>query len=453
MTEFKKPKNSITEGPIIKTIFNLALPVVLGMIMEFALSLTDFYWVGKIGATAQDAITSSMVIIWTIFVLISIVAIGVTALVSRYVGANQFDKVQFYIKQGVALAISLGVIFSTVGYFITPALLEFMDTSENTFVLAVPYLRIFFLFGIIFFWNETIYSVFRASGNTKTPTLIGVTTICINMILDPLFIFGIGPFPELGVTGASIATGISVFIGMVLITTILLRGKLGYKIIEPLKIRPKLQEMFKIAKIGLPISTQQLVFVIVYWFLIKYVHTFGESAGAAMGIGNRLESFSYLTCYGFSVAASTLVGQNLGANQPGRAAKCAWGSVAMAITLTSGMTILLLTIPHLIASIFTEDMHVQQIAADYLFILGLSQVAMALEIVIEGAFSGAGDTVPPMLVMIPGSLARIPLAYYLVFTLDWGINGVWWTLTITTFIKSTILALWFLRGKWKLKEV
>ncbi|MCK4372368.1 MAG: MATE family efflux transporter, partial [candidate division Zixibacteria bacterium] len=117
------------------------------------------------------------------------------------------------------------------------------------------------------------------------------------------------------------------------------------------------------------------------------------------------------------------------------------------------ISLLFILIPELIASIFTDDPLVLKIAVDYLIILGLSQIAMAFEIVLEGAFGGAGDTVPPMVVMIPGSAIRIPLAYYLVYNLGWGINGVWWTLTITSALKAIVLAYWFKRGTWKLKEV
>jgi Na+-driven multidrug efflux pump len=148
-----------------------------------------------------------------------------------------------------------------------------------------------------------------------------------------------------------------------------------------------------------------------------------------------------------------MVGQNLGAGKPDRAAKCAWGAIGIAISLTFIISILFITIPSSIASIFTDNPEVLNIAIYYLIILGLSQITMAVEIVLEGAFGGAGDTLPPMIVMVPGAVARIPLAYWLCFTLDWGINGVWWTLTITTTVKAVILALWFKRGKWKAKQV
>jgi len=177
----------------------------------------------------------------------------------------------------------------------------------------VPYIRIFFASTIIYFIIETVYAVFRASGDTKTPTLVGIGIVVINLVLDPLLIFGIGPFPELGVAGASLASAISILIGTVIIVVMLLRGKLGYHIDEPLRLRPKIPDMLRIGRIGLPMAT--------------------ESAGAAMGIGNRMESFAYLTAFGFSVAAATMVGQNLGAGKPDRAARCAWGATGIAVLL------------------------------------------------------------------------------------------------------------------------
>jgi Na+-driven multidrug efflux pump len=148
-----------------------------------------------------------------------------------------------------------------------------------------------------------------------------------------------------------------------------------------------------------------------------------------------------------------MVGQNLGAGKPDRAARCAWGATGLAMALTTVMAVFFLTIPGTIAGIFTEDPQVRQIAADYLFILGLSQAGMAVEIVLEAAFSGAGNTIPPMVVMVPGSILRVPLAYYLAFNLGWGINGVWWTLTFTTLAKAIVLAFWFRLGRWKTRKV
>ena len=289
----------ITSGSIPKTIFSLALPVVAGMFMEFALLSTDYFWVGKLGATAQDAVTTSMVVIWTIWSLISIISVGITALVARYVGAKDLDRAAYYIKQGLAMALGMGLLFSFVGYLLTPGLVAFMDAGPPTMRLAIPYLRIFFAFAVFLFLVETAYAVFRASGDTRTPMKIGVAIIILNMALDPLLIFGIGPFPELGVAGASVATAFSMLVGMIVVLRKILTGALGYRIGDPFRVKPNVKDMLKIGRIGTPIGSQQFVFIVVYWFLIKIVHQYGETAAAAMGIGNRMESFSYLMCVGF----------------------------------------------------------------------------------------------------------------------------------------------------------
>ena len=442
-------RDAITSGPIVRTVLRLAIPPVLGMFMIFARSVTDFFWVGKLGATAQDAVMTSMVVLWTVFSLISIISVGITALVSRYIGSKELDKVRHYITQAFSMAVLVSIIIGVFGYFSSPGLLSFMDASEATTLLALPYLRVFFLSGALWAFEETAYAIFRASGDTKTPMWVGSTGVMLNIILDPLLIFGIGPFPELGVMGASVATSISAFVAMTIILIKLKKGKTGYRIDKLFTYSPSWPSIGKIAKIGLPISSQEFIFVAVYWFLIKIVHEFGEIAGAAMGIGNRMESLSYLTCHGFAIAASTLVGQNLGAKKPDRAEKCAWGATGIAVGVTTFVGFFFVVIPGLIASIFTSDPEVHKIAVDYLIILGLSQAAMACEMVIEGSFSGAGNTLPPMLIAIPGAILRVPLAYYLALYAGWGINGVWWTLTITSFAKAIILVLWFRRGVWK----
>ncbi len=443
--------DKITSGPIVRTIIALAVPVVLGMFMEVALSIINFFWVGRLGSAAQDAVTSSMVICWTAFHSISLATIGVTALVSRHIGAREPESAAHYVRQGLYVAICVGIITSSLGFFFAPELLEFMGAGEEPRLIALPYLRLFFMSTPLFALADTAMSAFRAAGNTRTPLIVGASCIVLNLALDPLFIFGLGPFPQMGVTGAALATLISSSLCTIVVIGQLLKGKAGFPIEWRWTTRPQLQSMLKIARIGVPISVQQLTFTGVYWFLIQIVHKFGEPAGAAMGIGNRMESLSYLTCYGFSLASSTMVGQNLGAKNPGRASRCAWGATGLAIAFTFITSSAFILVPNLISGIFTSDPDVHKIAADYLFILGLSQFSMAIEIVLEGSFSGAGDTLPPMLVMIPGAIVRIPLAYYLCFDAGFGINGVWWTMTITTTLKAAVLAVWFNRGGWKTK--
>lgn len=443
----------ITSGPILRTVVSLALPVVGGMFLEIALSVVNIFWVGKLGPAAQDAITSTMVILWTLFSFFSLTTVGVTAYVSRYIGAREPDQASRYARQGLLLSLGIGLFFAVFGWVLAPMLLRLMGTSEATWAYALPYARISFLAAIFFAVGEAAYAVFRSLGNTRTPLVVSSIAVLLNIVLDPLLIFGFGPFPRMEVAGAAVATLISVIVAAVVILWKLFNPSLGLSLRIWADWRPSMRSIGQIAKVGLPITTQGITFTAVYWFLIDIVHRYGSEAGAAMGIGNRMESISYLTCYGFSLAASTMVGQNLGAGNPERAGKCAWSAVGMAVAFTCVMSVVFLIAPRFVAGLFTNDPAVLAYAADYLIILGLSQFTMAIEIVLEGSFSGAGDTIPPVLVMLPGAIIRVPMAYYLCDTLGFGLNGVWWTMTITTTLKAAVLALLFRLGRWKRKAL
>ncbi|MCX6827155.1 MAG: MATE family efflux transporter [candidate division Zixibacteria bacterium] len=443
----------ITEGPIFSTILRLAWPLLASMFLEFMMSIANYFWVGFLGTPEQDAVTTSIIVTWTVYATISIIVIGITALVSRAIGAKDKEKAAYISKQGILMAIGVGAFFTVVGIIMAPHIMKFLKADPQVAALGASYLRVYFI-GIGFFYiNDALGAIFRASGNTRSPMFSYVTATLLNIVLDPFLIFGWGPFPRLGVAGAATATVISVFIGFIIFLWLILKGKLDFSLAGWYRNHPDFQMMLKMLKIGIPISIQNITFVCIYWFIIQMVHQFGSSAGAAMGIGNRLEALSYLVAFGFSVDTSTLVGQNLGAKQPERAAKCAWGSVGIIIIETFIVSITFVCFPDFITSIFTSDPKVHKIASDYVFILGLSQIFMGIEIVLEGAFSGAGDTLPPMTVSIPWSIARLPMAYYFCFVLDMGINGIWWTLTITSFFKAVILFFWFRRGNWKNKAL
>jgi putative MATE family efflux protein len=275
----------------------------------------------------------------------------------------------------------------------------------------------------------------------------------LHIILDPLLIFGIGPFPRMGTNGAALATVLSQGMAATIYVLLIIRGKLKFGLSLFPKFNLDLSTVQKIIKIGLPLSASGIVFIVVYILLNKVTATFGTEAIAALGIGNRMESLSFLTCFGFSQAAAALVGQNLGAKKPERAEKCAWRTVHIVVLITGFISVMFVLFPRWISSFFISDPKVVTIAIDYLRILALSQVFMALEIVLEGSFSGAGNTIPPMTVSIPGSVLRVPLAYLIAISWGVGVNGIWWAITLTTIAKGTTLAFWFKQGNWKTKKV
>ena len=442
-------QTTYTEGPILRGVWRLGWPAVTSMFFETFLSITDAFWVGKLGASEMAAVTSSMFPIWTIFSLLTIIPIGVVAIISRAIGAGATEDVSRTARQSLIFAVLAAVVFSIVGYFITPFLFRVMHTEPDVTRMGIAYLRIFFVGIIFFFLNDTLSGIFRAAGDTKAYLIASSTAVVINIVLDPLLIFGIGPFPKWGVAGASVATDISAACGTVVYVVMILRGRLKYPLAFRRHDRPNFKLAGTIVRIGFPTAISGTVFSVVYIFINRVVAEFGTKSIAALMIGHRLESLSYLTSSGFYMAASTLVGQNLGAGRTRRAEQSAWTAVGIAVGLTTFFAATFLLFPQALAAFFINDPEVIAIAVEYLRILGLSQMFMAVEIVLEGAFAGAGNTLPPMAISLPGSIARLPLAYYLCFSLGLGISGVWWALTITTWAKAIAAIVWFRRGAWK----
>jgi putative MATE family efflux protein len=430
-------------------VFRLGWPAVASMILETLLSITDAFWVGKLGATPMAAVTSAMFPIWTMFSLLTILSTGVVAIISRAFGAKATAEVERTGSKSLSFAIWAGVGYAVMGYFLAPIIFAIMGTNPDVTHLGIMYLRIFFLGVIFFFVNDTLAAVFRAMGDTRAQLIASSAAVLLNIVLDPLMIFGIGPFPAWGTSGASTATIISAAFGTLLYMWMIKRGRLGFVLRLRLFEKIDFGLVKAIVRIGSPPAISGLVFSVIYIFLNRIVAGFGTESIAAMMVGNRLESISYLSSFGFSMAASALVGQSLGAGDIKQASQSVWASFSIGGVFTLVISAAFLLIPRQLAIFFIDDERVVVIAIDYLRILALSQVFMAAEIILEGSFAGAGNTMPPMVVSIPGSILRLPLAWYLSDIAGLGINGVWWTLTITTWLKAIALIWWFSLGRWK----
>ena len=443
----------LTSGDITRNILHLAWPAVTSMFLETFFSIANAFWVGKLGATFLAAVISSVFVIWIIYSLAAIISIGVVALVSRSIGAKDPNQASYISEQAFLLAIISSSLLAIAGIILTPQFFYLMGTEKEVTLIGTKYLRIIFLGAPLFFLIDILSGVFRASGDTKTPLKVALIAVSFNILLDPVLIFGLGPFPKMGASGAAIATVISQFLAVMLFKSYIVKGKLPFRL--SLKHQPKLElkTIYRIVKIGAPTSIAGIVFSLVYLFLNKITAHFGTDAIAALGIGNRSESLSYLTCFGFSMAAAALVGQNLGAKKPERAEKSAWRTVFIVVLITGFISIMFISFPKYISAFFISDEKVIKIGINYLRIMALSQIFMAIEIVLEGAFSGAGNTFPPMIVSVPGSILRIPLAYLLAIKLNLGVSGIWWAITLTSIAKGAVLAFWFKLGKWKTKRI
>ncbi len=443
----------ILTGRPYRTIFRLAWPAIVSMMAHTVLTITDAAWVGRLGAAPMAAVISSMFFIWIIWSLSEIIASGAVALIARRMGEKDLAMAGYTADHIFRFTILFSTTLMVGGLFLGSIPFQIMGTAPEVTAIGVKYLRVFTLaWPFLILW-DFLSAIYRAAGDTKTPLIINATCNALNIILDPLLIFGVGPFPELGAVGAAIATFISYGISTLLYFVAFTWRPLPFSFKTRFFAWPDWALIRRMIRIGLPIATAGIVFSTVYLFVNRVATSFGTTAVAALGIGNRIESINYLVCFGFLMAVSTLVGQNLGANNPQRAESLAMKTLILASGFTAVTSALFFIFALPIARFFTADPAVWPHTVTYLQILALSQVHMSWEIVIEGVFTGAGDTMPPMLVSVIGSIARVPLAYALAIWFGWGVAGIWWTITISTLVKGTVLFVLFKAGRWKQKEV
>lgn len=452
-TPANKDIESILRGQPYRAIVRLAWPTTVSMLLHTLFNVVNLIWVGRLGPVPIAAVISATFIIWILYSLISILSTGVVAMIARFLGAGQLEDAREVAEQTWRFALIFACAIALPGYIFRESIIAVMHLEPAVAKAASDYLGIYSLTSIFIVFAEWAGALFRAAGNPRTPLTVFAIGLAINLVLDPLLIFGIGPFPRLEVVGAAVATAISY--GLIALTIFwLMRGRpLPFEVRLSIFGRMDWPRLGRLLMIGTPISILGIVFSIVYLFINRITAGFGTEAVATLGIGNRIESINYLVASGFGLATATLVGQNLGARNPGRAAEMTHKTILL-VSLYIGITSLFfLVFPEAIVRVFTNDPAVIEAGRGYIRILALSQVFMGWEIVLEGAFSGAGDTWPPMIVAIPGAIARIPLAWLLAEHWGLGPDGVWWSITITTIVKASILYVWFARGKWKHRTV
>jgi putative MATE family efflux protein len=430
---------SLVTRPLAKATLGLALPSIASLFVQAAFSLVNIIWAGRLGAAPLAAVNTAAFIVWTVEALASLCSVGTNALVSRHVGAGERETARGIAGRALGVAAIVSAATAAAGFASLDALFAFMGTDAEVTELGRSYMMIFFAGSFTVFVWAAVEAVFRAWGDTRTPMKLLVWSLVANAVLDPLLMFGIGPFPRWGVAGASVATIacrlVASAVGLVLLYR---RG-----LVEPGSFLRADGTSLRIVRIGLPIAISQASFCVVYMALTRVIAIFGTPAIAAVGIGHKSESVAYFVAVGFSFAAATMVGQNLGAGRPDRAARAAWVACGYTMIVATVVAVAMLAAPRAIARIFIDDPAVVEIAVRYLRIVAVSEFFLVFEFVLEGAFGGAGDTVPPLIVSGPLSIARVPAAYFLAVTLGWGIDGVWWAISLSSILKGALLAGWF----------
>lgn len=442
-----------TTGSLNRAVFLLAVPMVLEMVLESLFAVVDVFWVGHLGpnAVATIGLTESM------FSLVFAVGIGLsvstTAMVARRIGEKDPDGAAVAGVQSIILGLIASVVIGVPCFIFAPHLLKLMGASPDIVAIGSGYARI--LLGgsgivLMLFLNNAI---FRGAGDAAIAMRLLWVSNIINLILDPCLIFGLGPFPRMGVTGAALATFTGRSIGVAYQFYRLLRGTERIRILFR-QIRVDLAVLTRLLRVSLA-GIMQFVIAHTSWIgLVRIVSVFGAEALAGYTIAIRVVIFALLPSWGLSNAAATLVGQNLGAKQPDRAEASVWRTGLYNMLFLGGIGIFFIIFAEPLVRLFSHDSLVVQSAAACLRIVSIGNISYAYGLVMMQAFNGAGDTLTPTIVYLFGFwFLEIPLAYWLAIPAAMHSNGVYYAIVIAESAIALASVVLFKRGRWRTQRI
>lgn len=440
----EKRQVDLVEGPILKSLTGLALPIMASTFLGTIYSITDMAWIGLLGAKAVAGVGVAGMYVWLSQGLTSLARMGGQVHVAQFIGKGEREEARIYARTAVQLALLLGILFAVVSLLFTdPMIRVFHLEDEVTFAAAKSYMQITCGLIVFSFLNLTLTGLYTAQGDSRTPFLGNLLGLAANMILDPVLILGLGPFPRLEVLGAAIAT----VTAQAIVTAVLVLRAVREReenILCKLRLltAPGGKYLKEVCQIGGPTAIQGMVYCMISMVLTRMVAAFGADAIATQRVGGQIESLSWNTADGFAAALNAFVGQNYGAGKRDRIRKGYQMSFWTVVVWGSLMMSAFVLFPEPIARIFFHEEHAIRVAVDYLIIVGLSEAFMCVELMTIGALSGLGKTRLCSLISITVTAARIPLALMLGNTVL-GLKGIWWALTLTSMAKGIIFYLVF----------
>jgi len=443
----------LTKGSISKNLWVLALPMILGLLSETAMSLIDMFFVGKLSPQAIAAVSMARMISWTLMIFAEGLCIATTAMVSRFYGAGDRSMANRVANQSIILGMISSILFGLFGYFFSEEFLKLVGAGPDVITVGLNYMRIIFIGSITMYLLLVCDALLRGAGNTVLPMKIFAFTCALTALIDPLLIFGLGPFPRLEVTGAACANVFSRGVGAMVVLYFLSHRASRVRI-SLKKPKIELNIMWRLIKLGIPGTLRLGLWSIADLLLIKIIALFGTFAVASYGIGLRLEGIVFMVGISIAASSTTLVGQNLGASQPQRAEKSAWIAAVYGILILSLVTLVYVLAASPLVALFSKDHEVIRIGTLYLKITASCYIFRGIGQVMGSALNGAGDTISPLFITtIVMYGVKLPLAYLFSVYLPWEITGVWLAIVISYLLNAFAMTFWFTRGKWKEKKV
>ncbi|MBI9066553.1 MAG: MATE family efflux transporter [Salinivirgaceae bacterium] len=442
-----------TKIPISKAVFLLAIPMVLEMIMESIFAVVDIFFVSKMGADAVATVGITESLLTLIYAIAFGLAMGTTALVSRRIGEKKNKEASAEGLQAIIVGLIVSLMIAVPGMVFAKDMLKLMGASEVILNEHSSYPIIMFGGNIVIMLLFINNAIFRGAGDAAIAMRVLWLANGLNIILDPLLIFGIGPFPEMGIAGAAVATNIGRGVAVFFQLYILFKGSSRISI-RHLPIHINWQKIMHLINISAGGIGQMIIATTSWVFMVRVISHFGSEAVAGYTIAIRIVLFFLLPSWGLSNAAATLVGQNLGANRPDRAEKSVWAVAKINMIVLGIISFIFIIIPEPFIGFFTDEVKLIQIGSQCLQIVSYGFIFYGLGMVLVQAFNGSGDTKTPTKVnFIAFWLIEIPLAYFLALKVGLDENGVFYAIIIAESIMTLLGLYFFKKGKWKSQKV
>ena len=438
-----KTRINLLEGKILPALSALALPIMATSLIQMAYNLIDMIWIGKIGASAVASVGAAGMFMWLSNGLATLAKMGGQIKVGHALGAQKKEDAASYAQSSIQMGIVFAIGFGILSVVFADEMIGFFQLNSAQVIQdAKLYLMITCGLVIFSFMNQIFTGILTAMGNSRTSFIATGIGLVLNIVLDPLFIFGFGVIHPMGVAGAAIATVLAQLVVMLLFLYTILRDTVLFSNVHILHSYSS-QHTMEIFRIGLPSAVQSMLFSGISMVIARLIAGWGDAAVAVQKVGSQIESISWMTAEGYAAALNSFVAQNHGAKNTDRIRE--GYRLSMIVMLSWGVfcSFVLIVFPQLIFQVFIQEAEVLPMGVDYLRILGVSQLFMCMEITTAGAFSGLGKTLPPSIVSITLTGARIPMAILLGRWL--GLNGVWWAITISSIGKGIVLLGWFLK--------
>lgn len=436
---------TLTQGPINRQLFNLAMPIMATSFIQMAYSLTDMAWVGRLGSESVAAVGAVGMLTWMSGSIALLNKVGAEVSVGQSIGARSEVDARSFASHNITIALLIAFCLGSLLFIFATPILRLFELKEHITENAVTYLRIVSTGLPFVFLSAAFTGIYNAAGRSKTPFYISATGLVLNIILDPLFIFGFG----WGTVGAALATWLSeALVFSIFIYKLRRRDDLlgGF----PFIVRLKKQYTRRILKLGIPVAALNTLFSFVNMFLSRTASEQGGHIGLmAFTTGGQIEAITWNTSQGFSTALSTFIAQNYAAGQKARVRQAWHTTLWMTGIFGTLCSLLFIFYGNEVFSIFVPEAEAYRVGGDYLRIDGYSQIFMMMEITMQGVFYGVGRTVPPAIVSITCNYMRIPVALLLVH-MGMGVDAIWWAVCGTTIAKGIILTSWFVLIKRKI---